>query len=578
MSQRRLRLCATGVVATSIAVFGTAIGTTTSSAADHVSTPASRTVAKATAKVATRTTSKVAAARTQAFPSRIFAASSPFYQRLPDRTPTDNQSTAMVRNLYDQGVNYYGDKAGRRPAIALNTSSYTPPMYVATNSDPLVTFSWENCQGKTYGDFGLIAKHLTGIRIPANALPAEGTDAEMTIYNQDTDEYTDTWVTRKQNGRWSACWAGTIRNASKNDGVFESPFGASASGIALAAGVIRADELKAGRIDHVVGLAMPAYKGWPSVSWPANRTDGSEPVNGRPAPSAGQLLRLPADLNIDAMKLSPVARTIAKAAQEYGLIIWDTAGAISFRLENPVSMGSDPYPSIMRGRAGWDEMWGDPSRGEQMFPLDKLEVLPMNYRAPQTNWVGGQPGQSTAPSVPSTPAPTPAPSTPTPPPAGVGGSDAGSGNQGRVIVRQAASWSDVKDSAGNTWTRRGDFDSLMTSTELARTGVTGTADQALYAQQVFGLRSYTKAVPNGRYRVTVFMAEDWFTKPGERVFDITAEGSTVSAGVDLVARTGGKGRATSVSADVDVRDGRLDLGFVPIKDRAIVAGVQIAAL
>lgn len=309
-----------------------------------------------------------------------FADDSFWYRRLPDDTPTAPDSEAIMDHLVDQAETHFGSPGA--PGLTVNLRQYSPTMYVADESDPRVTFVWENCQDKPWGDGGLIENHLTDVRIPEDAVPADGSDQEMVVYDAADDRLVETWGTQRlPDGTWSACWGGSIEDVAGNAGLFEVPFGVSASGLPLLGGTIRAEELAVGRIEHVVGIAVPFSAPPPTVSSPATRTDGVNP-SGRPVTAQGQMLRLPADLDLDAMLLSPTARAIAEAAQDYGLIVWDTAGAVSFRAENPLGMANNPYPEILRGRYPYEELAGDRSRGEVAFPFDQLVVLPVDYAAP----------------------------------------------------------------------------------------------------------------------------------------------------------------------------------------------------
>ena len=69
--------------------------------------------------------------------------------------------------------------------------------------------------------------------------------------------------------------------------------------------------------------------------------------------------RLPADYVIPA-SLSPVARMIAQAARDYGLVLWDRSGALSFRAEPGVRpyFGAKAPSSVLDG-----------------FPWGRLEVM-----------------------------------------------------------------------------------------------------------------------------------------------------------------------------------------------------------
>ena len=133
-------------------------------------------------------------------------------------------------------------------------------------------------------------------------------------------------------------------------------------------------------IDHVVGIALPETLAHPRWSYPANRTDGLFTEND-PIPE-GAMFRLPASLNLDAMNMDPYSRMIAKAVQKHGMVVWDKAGAVSFRAENPVGTYSDgdPYTKvngILRCPNGASQpvCWPDSNGRLRGFPWDKLQAL-----------------------------------------------------------------------------------------------------------------------------------------------------------------------------------------------------------
>ncbi len=105
----------------------------------------------------------------------------------------------------------------------------------------------------------------------------------------------------------------------------------------------------------------------------------------------GQIMRLPADLDLDQMPLSPLARLVAKAAQTYGIVVVDTSGALSLYSQHEDSVPqAELYRTLMRGRSAHNEMAGDPARGEVAFPLGELEVLPVSYHAPSDATIGNR--------------------------------------------------------------------------------------------------------------------------------------------------------------------------------------------
>ena len=83
-------------------------------------------------------------------------------------------------------------------------------------------------------------------------------------------------------------------------------------------------------------------------------------------------------MNVDSLNMSAAGKTIAKAAQKYGFVVWDKAGAISIRAQNAVSYTAqgqgDPYPSLYGGRAEYSVLDG--------FPWDRLQFLPKDYGRP----------------------------------------------------------------------------------------------------------------------------------------------------------------------------------------------------
>jgi hypothetical protein len=109
----------------------------------------------------------------------------------------------------------------------------------------------------------------------------------------------------------------------------------------------------------------------------------------------------------------------------------------------------------------------------------------------------------------------------------------------------------------------------------AAAAVAGVGDPALYRSQRCALAGYRVRVPKGRYAVTLRFAELAFDRPGQRVFDVTVEGRTVLAGLDL-AKTPGPGRAFDhVAPGVEVTDGWLDVGFVDHHNVACLAALEV---
>ncbi len=321
--------------------------------------------------------------------SHLFAPTSFWYQPIPANAPLNANSATYAQNLASQVKTYYGN-------VNLNTDTYAAPVYyVQTSGTPYTTTSDPNatplfqvgssvnvaasgaCNSSNYSDPRLAAQ-WQGVPIPAGATVAKGTDKEMDIYDISTQTFWEFWVMSNTNGQWSGCWGGRIQDTSQSDGIFPNPFGGSATGLPYQAGEITAAELASGNIDHVMGIAIVNADSWNVFSWPANRSDGYNPNNAPGQIPEGIRFRLDPAINVDALNLNPIARTIAIAAQKYGFVVWDKGGSVTLRLSNPMSYQlagkANPYAALFGNTASYAIMNG--------FPWDKVQFMPVDYGKP----------------------------------------------------------------------------------------------------------------------------------------------------------------------------------------------------
>jgi beta-glucanase (GH16 family) len=111
-----------------------------------------------------------------------------------------------------------------------------------------------------------------------------------------------------------------------------------------------------------------------------------------------------------------------------------------------------------------------------------------------------------------------------------------------------------------------------------RAPIAGTSSPAIYQRERWGMRAYAIPVPApGTYAINLYLAETRFSRPGQRVFDVAAEGAVKASGVDIV-KAAGRNHAHHVIFTVAVTDGRLDLGFINRVGHAKVSGIEVAFL
>jgi hypothetical protein len=154
-------------------------------------------------------------------------------------------------------------------------------------------------------------------------------------------------------GRWFADAAATV-DLTSND----RPEGvATASQISLMAGLVRFDEVAAGRIDHAIASTLSEIKLDEHV-WPALSTDGrSEHPDAIPM---GSWLRLRDD--VDLSGLGPQSRVVADALRIHGTIVMDTGPG--FVLEG------DPDPR-------WDDDDLDSLESLTLSDFELVDASPM---------------------------------------------------------------------------------------------------------------------------------------------------------------------------------------------------------
>ncbi len=318
----------------------------------------------------------------------IFGAASVWDQPV-SAAPVAPTSAAMVKDLVAHISDRYGGVA------AFNAHSFPNAFYTATTGTPTVDVGFNDCQNKGAEPAGLAAQ-FAGVPIPADAVPAAGTDSELSVWSPSTDQLWELWEARHTAQGWSACWGGRIDHASTSMGAFPAGYGASASGLAESGGTVELSEIRAGVIDHALTLDIPDTA--TDYVSPANRTDGGD--TDPTAIPEGTRLRLDPTIDVDAIPgLTPIGRIIAHTAQTYGFIVTDSSGAVAVTGESGVEQqaqtGVDPWAALELGVPDYQIL--------QDFPWSDLQALPAGWTA-------------TAP-TPVTTASSSSPITSTPPPA-----------------------------------------------------------------------------------------------------------------------------------------------------------------
>lgn len=207
--------------------------------------------------------------------------------------------------------------------VAPDTASdWYHPVYFSVPADPMFsvhcTRPWGRCEVE-----GL------QVRIPDAARPAGGGDAHLAVVDQATGwEYDFFEVQDKPagGGTLEVGWGGQtpIRGSGLGSDATAAHFG-------LLAGVIRAEELRAGHIDHalfmMVGCTSDTYV-YPAGGRAAECSDPTD------APAVGQHFWLDMTaVEIDALDVPAWKKTILHALSRYGAFVGDTGGNEAFTFQ-----------------------------------------------------------------------------------------------------------------------------------------------------------------------------------------------------------------------------------------------------
>ncbi len=295
------------------------------------------------------------AADSAPWPGNPFSRRSFWNSPLSAHAPVRANSRAYVAELMRQVHDYH---------TWFNTTSYSVPVYVVGAHQPT-----QRVKLDTWGPD--LQQAFSAVPIPRAARAAVGTDKSLSIWQPSTNRLWDFWLMRRVKGKWHARWGGEMDNVSSSPGYFTHAgetdnWGATATGLPLLGGLVTFADLQRGYINHALAMALVETKraDW---TWPAQRTDGNTFSKGITAAiPEGMRFRLDPKLDIDTLNLPPIDAMLAKAAQNYGIVVRDKAGSVVFYGQDPVSK-ANPWP------AAFENMY--PNNVLALFPWSHLQAL-----------------------------------------------------------------------------------------------------------------------------------------------------------------------------------------------------------
>ena len=116
---------------------------------------------------------------------RYFSPTSIWSHALADNAPIDPNSSAISGHL----MSFINASLAKRNGPWINSADYSTPIYTVPANQPTVPVIMDNNNP--------LAPAMSAVPIPANALPAAGTDEEATFYQPSTDTLWEMWKLRQ---------------------------------------------------------------------------------------------------------------------------------------------------------------------------------------------------------------------------------------------------------------------------------------------------------------------------------------------------------------------------------------------
>jgi hypothetical protein len=263
-----------------------------------------------------------------------------------------------------------------------------------------VVYSGPNDPEYTINVTGFASEHLDGqvIRIPEGTVPTDGSDGHLCVVDPSTGWAYDLYESTTPSGSGGTLdvYSGGVSKVDTSadatlisldldeDGTFG---GATAAQVGLLAGIIRAEEMEAGEINHALFITIPCGSPDPEFVAPATKGGTFCGDNIDRIPMGARLWLDMTESAVNALSVPTWKKTILHAMRRYGMYFMDTGGPSAFGIhieadetysafgETPRMItfadanswtvdGSDRRVGIMRTGVTWTNLkildWDDP--------------------------------------------------------------------------------------------------------------------------------------------------------------------------------------------------------------------------
>lgn len=229
----------------------------------------------------------------------MFPADSPWNTDV-SAAPLRTNSAAMIARIQAVGGDNLHPDFGENPGYGI-------PFVVVPRAQPVVPISYD-----AYGD----ESDPGPFPVPLNAPVEGGSDRHVLVVQQETCRLYELYVARRSGNGWVAN-SGAAFDLRSNALRPEGWTSADAAGLPILPGLVRCDEVVAGRIDHAIRVTFGQTR-HRYIRPATHRAGVSDDAN---LPAMGQRFRLKASFDIS--RFTGQAKVILTAFQRYGLITAD---------------------------------------------------------------------------------------------------------------------------------------------------------------------------------------------------------------------------------------------------------------
>lgn len=247
----------------------------------------------------------------------FWGADSYWHKKIPANAPLAPNSAQMVNWLKSIPEHRSG-----HPTV--NWNLWTEPLYDAYASTRKYSVYRDNHRD-----------YLYNVPIPTGATPSSDADHLMGIVDWDSNYYYDFWNMRYESGQWKA-GAGWRWDLTGSGVATQRQWTVGGSGTPLLATIIRPEEIAAGVIEHPISCCLK-YPANYNIYPPASTHQDKPIVTAQYAIPYGARIQLDPNINLDSLGLNPTAKIIAKAMQDYGIVVKEAGGGWVLYAESDLS-------------------------------------------------------------------------------------------------------------------------------------------------------------------------------------------------------------------------------------------------